>query len=54
VNFQVLISLNKTGPLLDGTCSLSDTESESGEEQLCALNEVINELNVKNFFKVNN
>jgi hypothetical protein len=33
------------------TCSLSDTSTklEFGEEQLCAFNEVINELNIKFF-----
>jgi hypothetical protein len=37
------------GSLLDGTCSLSDTQLESGVEQLCAINELINELNINTF-----
>jgi hypothetical protein len=35
--FKVLISLNKTGSLLDGPSSLLDTKLESGEEQLYAF-----------------
>jgi hypothetical protein len=53
VNFQSFdFALKKTSSLLDGPSSLSDTNLESCEEQLCAFNELINELNVNIFLKV--